>query len=132
MPEKSTMPSGVRGVAAGGAERFGVLGASPCANARTGATIEAVTTITRTTEWRISTFTITPPGYMAGFGVVDRSYGRSGVAEHVERFRRQIRKHQVPEKHAFALKAAFLEDATRRLMVDVAQGIHARDLELSR
>src|SRR6185436_6204711 len=101
MPEKSTLPSGVRGVAAGDAVRFGVLSASPCASARTGATFEAVTTITRTTEWRISTFTITPPRFVAGFGVVDRSYGRSGVAEHIERFRRQIRKHQVPEKHTF-------------------------------
>src|SRR6187551_1982973 len=118
MPEKSTLPSGVRGVAAG-AVRFGVLSASPCASARTGATLhEAATTSARTTEWRISAFTITPPRFVADDDVVARSYGRSGVAEHVERFRRQIRKHQMPGKHAFALKAAFLEDATRRLMVD--------------
>src|SRR6185436_5194053 len=100
---------------------------------RTGATLhEAATTSARTTEWRISAFTITPPRFVADDDVVARSYGRSGVAEHVERFRPQIRKHQMPGKHAYALKAAFLEDATRRLMVDVAQGIHARDLELSR
>src|SRR6187397_335859 len=99
MPEKSTLPSGVRGVAAGGAVRFGVLSASPCASARAGATIhEAATTSARTTEWRISAFTITPPRFVAGDDVVARSYGRSGVAEHVERFRRQIRKHQVPGK----------------------------------
>src|SRR6188472_2935258 len=96
MPEKSTLPSGVRGVAAGGAVRFGVLSASPCASARTGATTEAVTTSARTTEWRISAFTITPPRFVAGDDVVARSYGRSGVAEHVERFRPQIRKHQMP------------------------------------
>ena len=36
MPEKSTLPSAVRGVGAGGAVRFGVFSASPCPSARAG------------------------------------------------------------------------------------------------
>jgi hypothetical protein len=51
MPEKSTLPSAVRGVAAGAAARFGVFNASPWARASDGDTsheiVMAATAITR-------------------------------------------------------------------------------------
>src|SRR4030095_14707672 len=61
IPEKSTLPSEVRGVAAGAAARFRVLSASRCARASLGAGGHDVTTTATMIKGRIGPFTMTPP-----------------------------------------------------------------------